>query len=55
MKAVYAIKCIYTPLSKGVFLGLKDFDQTLLHGRWLESRDEYNYVLLYEVLLIFSV
>ena len=28
MKAVYAIKCIYIPLSKGVFLGLKDFDQS---------------------------
>ena len=26
MKAVYAIKCIYSPLWKGVFL-LKDFDQ----------------------------
>ena len=28
MKAVYAIKCIYTPLSKGVFFVLKDFDQS---------------------------
>ena len=28
MKAVYTIKCIYTPLSKGVFFVLKDFDQS---------------------------
>ena len=28
MKAVYAIKCIYTPLWKGVFFVLKDFDQS---------------------------
>ena len=27
MKAVYAIKCIYTPLWKGVFC-VKDFDQS---------------------------
>ena len=70
MKAVYAIKRIYTPLWKGVF-GVKRFwpitrvennsqekftilhvphigflcysnwDQILLYGRWLESKDEY--------------
>ena len=29
MKAVYVIKCIYTPLWKGVFFCvLKDFDQS---------------------------
>ena len=28
MKAVYVIKCIYTPLWKGVFFVLKDFDQS---------------------------
>ena len=28
MKAVYAIKCIYTPLWKGVSFVLKDFDQS---------------------------
>ena len=74
MKAVYVIKCIYTtPLWKGVFFLLKDFDQSqelktivkkssqfymfphigflcysnwdqiLLYGRWLESKDEYMY------------
>ena len=28
MEAVYAMKCIYTPLWKGVFFVLKDFDQS---------------------------
>ena len=28
MKAVYAIKCIYTPLWEGLFCVLKDFDQS---------------------------
>ena len=28
MKAVYAIKYIYTPFSKGVFFVLKNFDQS---------------------------
>ena len=28
MKAVYAIKYIYTPFWKGVFFVLKDFDQS---------------------------
>ena len=28
MEAGYLIKCIYTPLWKGVFLLLKDFDQS---------------------------
>ena len=72
MKAVYTIKCIYTPLWKGFFFVLKDFDQSqelktiakkslqfyvphigflcysnwdqiLLYGKWLESKDEYMY------------
>ena len=30
-------------------------EQVLLYGRWLESKDEYIYVLLYEVLLTFAV
>ena len=28
MKAVYLIKCIHTPLWKGAFFVLKDFDQS---------------------------
>ena len=71
MKAVYPIKCIYTPLWRLFFLCVKRFwpitrvennsqetftilhvphigflcysnwDQILLYGRWLESKDEY--------------
>ena len=32
MKAVYAIKCMYTPLLKGVFFALKDFDQSKVYN-----------------------
>ena len=36
-------------------ISFSNWDQILLYGRWLESKDEYNYVLLYEVLLTFAV
>ena len=49
LKAVRGIVWIFSGIAHS------NSHQILLYGRRLESKDEYNYVLFYEVLLTFAV
>ena len=48
MKTVYAIKCMYTPLWKGVFFVVKDFNQSqelknVISDEWAREEDRNKY------------